>query len=172
MVEESLWASFDLYLKEYLLAQLGEDGEYSDDLVVKTVSSVVLRLVTDWAEWEKPAIAIMGQDIIRESDEFGDGDIHYAKKYPYNICIITEGTQESCVRDGKIIEARLEKAFRELRINLASDGDEAFDLVAASNSRITQYRKESTQKPKAQKSVTTKDWYALTAMRIVAESTV
>lgn len=168
---ESLWVDVDDYLKQYFIETMGEDSDYTT-LQLQDVFCTVIQDISDFEDRPKPSMAIVGRQMIRENGGHGDGEVHYDRQMPYIIAIATEGDQETAVRSAKILESRLEKAVRDLRIDLISDDGSTAEIVGVGNSKITKYKKRPDLVKGNRNLDTENNYYALTAIVLLVESTV
>lgn len=160
--DESLGAMLDEYLLAELLARLGPDGAYPD-LQVQTAKATIVRDPEDWRHWPKPALVLSCRAVRRQPGPFGDGDIHMIKRYGYVAAAITDGDQESALRDGRILESRIERALVEIaaEIGLVSAAGEAVQEMQIGDSSTLMYRNRTTQQD---------NWQAVPALAFGIES--
>lgn len=168
---ESLWVDIDDYLKEYFIDTMGENSNFTT-LRLEDVFCTVIQDISDFDGRPKPSMAIVGRHMLRENGGHGDGEVHYDRQMPYIIAIATEGDQETAVRDAKILDARLEKVVRDLRINLTNDDGEAAEIAGVSNSKITKYKKKPDITKGNRNFDTENNYYALAAIALLIESSV
>lgn len=171
MTTESLWVDLDDYLKEYFIDAMGDGSAYST-LKLKDVFCTVIQDISDFDEREKPSMAIIGRNMLRSSGEHGGDEIHYDRRMPYIIAIATEGTQETAVRDAKILDARLEKSVRDLRLDLVSDDGYVSEVAEVSNSRITKWKKKPDIGKGNRNYDSENNYYAITAIELLIESSI
>lgn len=168
---ESLWVDLDDYLKQYFIETMGEDSDF-DTLQLQDVFCTIIQDISDFEDRPKPSLAIVGRNMLRTNGGHGDGEVHYDRKLPYLIVFVTEGDQETAVRDAKILDARAEKVIRDLRLDLIGDDGTAAEIVGVSNSKITKYKKRPDLVKGNRNLDTENNYYALSAIELLIESSV
>lgn len=160
--DESLGAMLDEYLVTGLLARLGPGGGYSD-LLVRTAKATIVRDVEDWRHWERPGLIVMCRNLRRLPGPHGDGDLHFIKRYQYVAAAITDGDQVNALRDGRILESRIEAALCEMALGI--------DLVAANGERVQEIQIGDSSTLMYRNRTSERDnWQALPALAFVVES--
>lgn len=171
MTTESLWVDLDDYLKQYFIETMGEDSDFTT-LQLQDVFCTIIQDINDFEDRPKPSLAIVGRNMLRRNGGHGDGEVHYDRQIPYLIVFVTEGDQETAVRDAKILDARAEKVIRDLRLDLIGDDGTAAEIVGVSNSKITKYKKKPDITKGNRNFDTENNYYALSAIELLIESTV
>ena len=164
------WTDLDDQLVRVLQEDMGESGDYTD-LVVEDTNFVatIIRRIEDWRDLPMPAVIVMGGKVLRDNGGHGDGDVHFDKRHPYLILIITDGTQFSAVHDAKVLEDRVEVSLANVienaRITPYTDGDERVNSIEVGDSQIKLYLKPNCKEKNH-------EWWAVAAVEIVVESTI